>query len=619
MKRISLLLLLVVLASGFKVEAGKVTIDFDQPNGKPWLVSGEAILEWSPIQGQWNVKNNKYVQEDIEWTTYSTCNTYHRSYIGNENWTDYTVEATVRIEEGGTLAPIGGIFFRVTNDNTENIATGCNYYFFRIDLRAEEGPCLIKSPNQTIEIHSGKPCKLNTDYTLKVVLKGSSIKCYIDGKLEFDITDESFPTGAVGLGTFNASASFDNLTIEGLEIPNAEDTNLVNIPDPNLRAALEKALGKNEGDAITREELAGLKELNAEGLGITDTVALKYATSLTQLNLEGNQIADITPLAKNIGITGVINLKNNPLTNTALSQIPVLKARGVTVTYDMFEGAVLFKDANLEKAIRDALGIPTELLQKEDLEKLTGFHYQPYDKPEDQKIFDITGLEFCSQLRSLGLSGNRHISDVSLLSNLKKLASLHLNFNQVSDLDPIVDLTKLTNLHVNENKIVDITSLSNLNNMESLGLNHNQVIDLSPLANLSSLKLLVFDGNRVKDLSPLSKLSQIEELSCANNQISDISPLVENTGISGTINLKGNPLSNTALYTHIPALEARGIKVEYDKPPMAKLSFSKLDQVNVDQVFTVDALVDKVHNLAGWTTTIEYNPSLLELQKLVRW
>ena len=43
-------------------------------------------------------------------------------------------------------------------------------------------------------------------------VKGSSIKCYIDGKLEFDVEDDSFPKGSVGVGSFNAGASFDNLT-----------------------------------------------------------------------------------------------------------------------------------------------------------------------------------------------------------------------------------------------------------------------------------------------------------------------------------------------------------------------------------------------------------------------
>ena len=63
----------------------------------------------------------------------------------------------------------------------------------------------------------------------------------------------------------------------------------MSIPDLNLRAAPEKALGKNEADAITKGELDRLKELNAEGLNVTNINVLKYTTNLTQLNLEDNR------------------------------------------------------------------------------------------------------------------------------------------------------------------------------------------------------------------------------------------------------------------------------------------------------------------------------------------
>ena len=54
-------------------------------------------------------------------------------------------------------------------------------------------------------------------------MKESNIKRYIDGKLEFDVTDNSFPKGAISVGTFNAGASFDNLTVEGSEISHTVD------------------------------------------------------------------------------------------------------------------------------------------------------------------------------------------------------------------------------------------------------------------------------------------------------------------------------------------------------------------------------------------------------------
>jgi len=146
---------------------------------------------------------------------------------------------------------------------------------------------------------------------------------------------------------------------------------------------------------------------------LSDIGALVDLTNLTWLSLHGNQISNITPLLENTGISGTIKLKNNPLNNTALStHIPALEARGIKVEYDMPEGVVLFKDANLEKAIRDALGIPTELLKKEDLAKLVELKYEGKDSA---RISDLTGIEHCTGLKKLNLR-NHQITDVSATS-----------------------------------------------------------------------------------------------------------------------------------------------------------------------------------------------------------
>ena len=101
------------------------------------------------------------------------------------------------------------------------------------------------------------------------------------------------------------------ITIEAEEVG-------VNIPDPNLRAALEKALGKNEGDAITDAELATLTEfLEARESSITDLTGLENCTGLKQLILRNHQISDLSPLVENKGIKGSIGLKNNPLNKTS--------------------------------------------------------------------------------------------------------------------------------------------------------------------------------------------------------------------------------------------------------------------------------------------------------------
>ena len=250
---------------------------------------------------------------------------------------------------------------------------------------------------------------------------------------------------------------------------------------------------------------------------------------------------------------------------------------------------------NLRAALEKALGKnDDDDITKEDLEKLTELVVNGENLDKNEKIKDITGLENCLDLVHLKLNSNR-ISDIKSLANLSRLTQLNLGHNNLSNLKGLGEKTDLS----------------------WLNLVGNQLNDLDAIKTAISITWLDLSQNRLTQISSLSKLTKLTYLDLYNNQITDITPLIENTGISGTINLKSNPLNNTALSTHIPALEARGIKVEYDgKPPMAKLSFSKPDRVHVDQVFTVNALVDKVPNLAGWTVAIEYNPSLLELQSV---
>jgi len=53
------------------------------------------------------------------------------------------------------------------------------------------------------------------DYVLKVEVEGADIRCYVDGVLEIEATDDAFPTGAVGVGTFDAVGTFDDVSVNG--------------------------------------------------------------------------------------------------------------------------------------------------------------------------------------------------------------------------------------------------------------------------------------------------------------------------------------------------------------------------------------------------------------------
>ena len=207
---------------------------------------------------------------------------------------------------------------------------------------------------------------------------------------------------------------------------------------------------------------------------------LKNLGKLSDLVLEGNLISDITIISENKGVSGKINLKNNPLSNTTYTtHIPALIKRGITVEYDAAPaGTVTFKDANLEKAIRDALGIPTELLKKEDLAGLKELVVK-------RGITNFTGIEHCTNLTYLNIDSNQ-ISDLSLLANLANLTALSIDTNQLTDVSPLTNLANLTQLWLHYNQLSDIGALANLTNLTWLELKNNQLNDVSPLTNLTN-------------------------------------------------------------------------------------------------------------------------------------
>ena len=101
-----------------------------------------------------------------------------------------------------------------------------------------------------------------------------------------------------------------------------------------------------------------------------------------------------------------------------------------------------------------------------------------------------------------------------------------------------------------------------------MSLGGNSISSISALSNLTKLTELYLWGNSISDISVLSNLTKLTVLDLDTNSISDISPLVTNAGLGNgdTVNLKSNPLSNISINTHIPALQLRGVIVEFDAP-----------------------------------------------------
>ena len=403
------------------------------------------------------------------------------------------------------------------------------------------------------------------------------------------------------LNSVSASTHIPTLQSRGVTVEFEEP---VDIQDFNLRAAIEKELGKASGDPITTVDMADLTELEAPNANITNLTGLKFATNLERLNLADNSISDLTPL-KNLTNLAYIDLANNsianisrlenltnltelwldnnaisdlaplvrntglgsgdtvyisrnPLNSTSIrTHIPALQGRGVTVEFDR---PVDIRDSNLRAAIEDKLGKASgATITTADMAKLTDL------TAPNANISNLTGLEGATNLTDLRLRGNS-ISDISPLEGLNNLTYLNLSGNSISDISPLEGPNNLKILDLERNSISDISPLERLNNLTGLFLRNNSISSISPLGGLNNLTDLNLGNNSFSDISALSGLTNLRWLSLRNNSISDLSPLAANTGL-GTgdrVLLDGNPLNFASIDRHIPALEHRGVQVDFD-------------------------------------------------------
>jgi len=106
---------------------------------------------------------------------------------------------------------------------------------------------------------------------------------------------------------------------------------------------------------------------------------------------------------------------------------------------------------------------------------------------------------------------------------------------------------------------------SDLAGLTLLDASKRDIGDLTGLEHCINLAYLTLSVNQISDISPLEGLSHLIMLDLASNQISDVEPLVDNDGLGegDHVWLGNNPLSEQSINEYIPALQARGVTVNY--------------------------------------------------------
>ena len=250
------------------------------------------------------------------------------------------------------------------------------------------------------------------------------------------------------------SNSAENKMAKEDATPVGQSTEIVEIPDPVLKKAIQDTLGIGDRE-ITESDALLLTQLEYDGYDnekkehkdqIKDLTGLEAFKNLTSLNLTSNQISDISVLS------------------------------------DMANLTELYLDDNRISDLSPLSGLT-------DLTKLW---------LGKNRIEDISALSGLTKLEQLCLYVN-WISDISALSGMTGLTRLDLSNNQVSDISALSGMTNLERLYMKINQVSDISVLSALKKLQRLGLEYNQISDISAFAGLTKLETLRLYGNPVLD------------------------------------------------------------------------------------------------------------------------
>ncbi len=357
----------------------------------------------------------------------------------------------------------------------------------------------------------------------------------------------------------------------------------VHIPDPALRAAVERALGKEPDAPITVAEMESLTSLDASG-GVADLTGLEHASGLTQLILSNNQIGDVTPLA-DLTSMDLLSLDNNRIADV----MPLADMTSLTL-----------------------LGLGHN--QIADVTPLAGLTSLNVLSLYDNQIAEARALADLTSLTSLSL-GNNQIADVTPLAGLTSLTQLTLYNNEIADVTPLAGLTSLTSLSLDNNRIADVMPLADMTSLTWLNLYNNRIADATPLAGLAALGFLEIGFNRIADATPLADLTSLTYLSLWTNRITDVTPLADLTSLTG-LDLDNNQITHVTALADLASLNVLYLRNNRiaDVTPLAgliRLGYLSLGDNELVDVSPLTGL-DSLWWLGLWNNRIEDMRPLLD-------
>ncbi|TWU10159.1 Internalin-A precursor [Allorhodopirellula heiligendammensis] len=220
--------------------------------------------------------------------------------------------------------------------------------------------------------------------------------------------------------------------------------------DPALEAAVRAhVFAKRHGnEPLTVDDVAEISRVVAPQQGIRSLEGLQHCRSLMLVDLAGNEISDLAPLAK------------------------LNKLQSVTLAGNRIESI-----AALE---------PLTRIQLLDL--------------SGNDVAQLEPIRNMKNMRTLYLADNQ-LENISAIAELQKISALDLAGNPIVDLSPVSSLGWLTTLEISDCQVRSLSPLGNLTKLAMLIMPNNPIDSLDPI-----LKMCVEDAGSNRRFAPYLKI-----------------------------------------------------------------------------------------------------------------
>ena len=247
---------------------------------------------------------------------------------------------------------------------------------------------------------------------------------------------------------------------------------IINIEYPEIAKVTELTLTGNEGKRVKNvaglESFINLKILNLSTNDISsdDSISkinlLKDLPNIEQLNLSDNQL-ETADVITNFKLIKRINLANNNISSlqpfeewlqNLKNKKTTAKLTEINVSGNNIEDLTPIKDVTTLEYLNVSKNKIKDINAIENMVVLNALNIS------SNKIEDISTVEKLTRLTTLYLATNK-VKDISSLKNLN-LSKLDISNNRIENLDDIKNMSSLTELKLNTNKISSIEPIKDL-------------------------------------------------------------------------------------------------------------------------------------------------------------